>query len=252
MQDLDRIQRKKADPVYKTKQIERDSETYDSDSEFSQVSRKRVRLPCKPVTRPIAPTSNRFEVLGKVPSRLNALLTPVEKHMEIKQNKLKLRAAYSSNISSQAGTSYLDDRDYPRLSEHRQTRRCIKPPNSQPTPGQRPRHTVYKEVKYTTTSYGLVIIDKENCIRQSTEEEPIQVDEPPQAKRPPPLYHTDTERYTELRNNLQPKYTKQHRKGICLYTIEDFRKLRKIMDIHSKEQFTFKLEEEKPLKVVTR
>lgn len=73
------------------------------------------------------------------------------------------------------------------------------------------------------------------------------------------MYLTQTERYTELRslllqNNLQPKYTKQVKKGICfqMRDADDFRKLRKLMDHHGMERFTFKLEEEKPLKVVVR
>lgn len=87
-----------------------------------------------------------------------------------------------------------------------------------------------------------MIIDKANSIRHNKEQDPIQVDEEPQAKRPPMLYITDIERYTELlnlllQNNLQPKYTKQHRKGICLQmnTIKDFCKLRQITDIHHME-----------------
>lgn len=75
---MEEIQGEKADLMLKNLQSrDSDSTGEDSDGEFAHVRRERVRLPRKPVTQPITPTSNRFEVLGKVQSRLNTILTPV-------------------------------------------------------------------------------------------------------------------------------------------------------------------------------
>lgn len=176
--------------------------------------------------------------------------------MDIEHDTLESPVAHNNNSVNQAGPSHLNTREYPQLSGYRQPRSQ----HTQTLPVLNPlRRKVYKEVRYKTTSEGLVVIDPENSIRINMDEDPTPVEVDSPVKRPPPMYLSELDRYTELRslllqNNLQPKYTKQQRTGICLQmnTVDDFGKLRRLMDIHKMERFIFKLEDEKPLKVVIR
>lgn len=163
-----------------------------------------------------------------------------------------------SRFNSATRSLIFEDREYPDLTETRR-HSTQQSGNSQPTPAQRPRKPTYREVRYKTTTDGLVFIDEEAPIRQPSNTEDTQAEEETTVKRPPLMYLTNVERYTELQNlllqnGLQPKYTKQVQKGIVfqMRDVADFQKLRNLMDYHKMQRFTYKLEKEKPLKVVVR